>query len=280
MLTSIIFSKTSKGLSELKIRQNNLSKEQFKVLTLVDGSSTIEQLLESMGKVTQQDFLAALKYLEQQGLIRVFRGEMRAPDSGVSLSVPESQAPEEDHFKNATSLYDLEVTELSPEESVQAWAEARRGALRLEADGFFTASGNRTVLPGRPTGKLTVLVVEDDESILNFLEAHLIHQAFNVLKAASIPAALSALKGNHVPDLVLLDVVLPGLAGVDGFHILRQVRQNPALREMPVIMITSQVSDEQVMRGLKEGADGYIFKPFKWETVYHCIQSVIRIQRK
>lgn len=78
-------------------------------------------------------------------------------------------------------------------------------------------------------------------------------------------------------DLVLLDVVLPGAAGKDGFHILEAIRKDSRLQQLRVIMVTSQISDAHVLRGLKAGSDGYIFKPFKWETLYQCIRSVMGV---
>lgn len=107
------------------------------------------------------------------------------------------------------------------------------------------------------------------------MEMLLVNKGFAVQKSTDTPGALAALQREPVPDLVLLDIVLPGPPDTDGFHVLEHIRRNSRLSEVPVIMVTSQISDEHVMRGLKAGADGYIFKPFKWEALYESIGSVI-----
>jgi CheY-like chemotaxis protein len=282
MKTSIIFSKTAKGLAELRTRQNNLPKGQIKALNLVDGHSTIAELAADLDALRQQGFLEALVELEKLGLIRIFQGSVQGTGSTSEPHSSHRAFAVDDSLDHGDSPPTLEVTELSPEDSVRVWAEAQRGAQELAKEGFYANANKRIqgdVLPaGNSTDTPTVLVVEDDESIGELLEAHLIHKGFRVIGARSIPEAMSALRREPVPDLALLDLVLPGLPGMDGFYILGQIRRSPVLKGMPAIIITTQVSDEQVMRGLKEGADGYIFKPFKWETVYACIQSVIRIQ--
>ena len=117
-----------------------------------------------------------------------------------------------------------------------------------------------------------ILVVEDDPTKAQVLEFLLHEHQYEVVIAADGDAALALLARQSLPDLVLLDVMLPGK---DGFDILRHIRATPQLSELPVIMVTAQVSDEHVMRGLKEGADGYVFKPFKWDTLYGCIRNVL-----
>jgi CheY-like chemotaxis protein len=170
----------------------------------------------------------------------------------------------------------IEVTELSGEESVRAWAEARRGARVLQEKGYFAPNAREDAAGGSPgvAGARKALVIEDDESIAQLLEMLLSEKGFVVSAAADIGDAVSMLDPDCGYDLVLLDVVLPGAAGKDGFHILERIRKTPQLQHLPVIMVTSQVSDAQVLRGLKAGADGYIFKPIKWEALFQCIRSV------
>jgi DNA-binding response OmpR family regulator len=146
----------------------------------------------------------------------------------------------------------------------------------LQEKGYF-APHAREDAPGGSHGIAGVrkaLVIEDDESIAQLLEMLLTEKGFAVSAAADIGDAVAMLDPDCGYDLVLLDVVLPGAAGKDGFHILERIRKTPQLQHLPVIMVTSQVSDEHVLRGLKAGADGYIFKPIKWEALVPCIRSV------
>lgn len=271
---TIIYSKTAKGITELKNGAKTLSKEQGRALTMVNGKSTVGEFMSALNTYDQQKTVATLAELEHLGLVRVFANS--APPAVQSGAAPVGM-PFNEGIAFSTDLPTLEVTELSGEQSVQEWADAKRGARSLQEKGFYSYSSN----PGteaRPEKKnLSVLVVEDDEAIAQVLELLLANRGFTVSKAADIPSAIAHLKNSPLPDLVLLDVVLPGSAGHDGFHVLRLIRQTATMRTLPVIMVTSQISDEQVLRGLKAGADGYIFKPFKWDALYSCIKSVVGI---
>lgn len=276
MTTSIIYSKTAKGITELRNGAKSLSKEQGKALTLVDGKSAVTDLLHEFEGSEQQKIIGVLADLEKLGLIRVFSQMDAAPAATPFPSLPSLEMPIERRH-SASELPVIEVTELAGGESVQAWAEAKRGASDLQEKGFYSYAKKPSSGVPIPADSLTALVVEDDEAIAELLEMLLTNRGFSVRKAADIPEAVASLKNPVLPDFVLLDVVLPGSTGHDGFHILKLIRQTPAMSKLPVIMVTSQISDEQVMRGLKAGADGYIFKPFKWDTLYSCIKGVLGI---
>lgn len=186
-----------------------------------------------------------------------------------SASRPDSDASYD------TRLPQLEVIELSPEESVQAWAEAKRAARALEENGFYSPqTALHRLSDSFGAIAIRILVVEDDDLTAHLLEFLLKEHDFHVKRAANGEAALMELKRRPTPDLVLLDVMLPGR---DGFDILKEIRNDTALCDLPVIMVTSKINDDYVLRGLREGADGYIFKPFKWESLHDCIKSVCGI---
>jgi CheY-like chemotaxis protein len=182
------------------------------------------------------------------------------------LSVPvDEDAPD-------ASIPAIDVIELSPQESVQAWAEAQRGTRALQEKGFFAADHTQRRTRSDAAGDtVKVLVVEDDDLTAEMLEFLLREHGFYVKRAADGRAALTELQRRPLPDVVLLDIMLPGY---DGFEVLRSIRSDSALHALPAIMVTSKISDDDVLRGLKEGADGYVFKPFRWETLYGCIRSV------
>ena len=275
-----IYSKTARGMAELKTNTKNLTREQIKALIMVNGKSSIRDFTHTLSEAGRSSFVSTVRELENLGLVRAL----------VPFASPAAQARRtaaEDEFTlDGGGLPVIEVTELSGEESVQAWAEARRGAQVLQEKGFFAShqagasdnggngSGDGNLVAG---AALKALVVEDDPEIVQLLELLLGEKGFDVQTAADIPAALATLAGEAVFDLVLLDVVLPGAAGKDGFHILDAIRKDPRLQQLRVIMVTSQISDEHVLRGLKAGSDGYIFKPFKWDTLYQCIRSVMGV---
>ncbi len=121
--------------------------------------------------------------------------------------------------------------------------------------------------------KLRVLVIEDEQAIRDGLIDVLIFHGYEVDGAATGPDGLSrALAGKH--DLVLLDIMLPGM---DGYEVCERIRQ--ADREMPVIMLTAKTSDEEIVTGLKLGADDYVAKPFSIQQLLLRIEAVLRRSR-
>lgn len=253
MDTSLIYSTTGRGLVELKTGAAGLSDLQIRVLRLVDGKSSVAVLATHLGAAAEgRQLEQILGQLENQGLVHVFA----APDA-----------------VNTSDLPDIEVVALSPMDSVQAWAEAQRGARELAEKGYFSPAGKLHVARHEAgAGVNRVLIVEDDDTTARVLEFLLTEHEFQHVRAATAAAAHAELQRHPLPDVVLLDVMLPD---ADGFAILQHIRATPALRDLPVIMVTAQISDEDVLRGLKEGADGYIFKPFRWPTLHACIEKLL-----
>jgi two-component system response regulator RegX3 len=115
-----------------------------------------------------------------------------------------------------------------------------------------------------------ILVVEDEEAIRTGLLDVLVFHGFGVDSAATGPEGLKkALTGKY--DLILLDVMLPGM---DGYEICNQVRAED--RHQPIIMLTAKTSDEEIIHGLKLGADDYVPKPFSIQQLVLRIEAVLR----
>ncbi|MEN3362896.1 MAG: two-component system, OmpR family, phosphate regulon response regulator PhoB [Burkholderiales bacterium] len=271
MKNKTVYSKTAKGMAEVRKSGKSLPKDHSRVLAMVDGKSSTADLMGQQRDLTQERFTATVESLVQLGLIRALVHSAWDPEPTEPIEMTDDGT-----VLYSDALPTIEATELSPQESVQAWAEARRGAQTLKKNGFYTYGDKPSQVSAiRKMDGLRALVVEDDDALSQLLEVLLTNKGFSVHKAVDIPGAMKTLRAGLVPDLVLLDVVLPGMPGKDGFLVLDQIRHTAALRLVPVIMVTSKVTDESVMRGLKAGADGYIFKPFKWETLYESIKSVI-----
>jgi two-component system phosphate regulon response regulator PhoB len=103
-----------------------------------------------------------------------------------------------------------------------------------------------------------VLFVEDDPDLVALARRWLEREGYQVEHAATGAAALAALSGPELPDIVLLDVMLPQ---VDGFEILRLIRGGERTRALPVVMVTSFTRDKDAARGRELGATDYIVKP-------------------
>jgi DNA-binding response OmpR family regulator len=128
---------------------------------------------------------------------------------------------------------------------------------------------------GRPA--VTVLVVEDDPVL-----AQVRRDVPETLRRAAsawpgiAPAWWLLFREQPLPDLVLLDVMLPD---ADGFDILMRMRQHPVLKRLPVVMLTGKATRQAVIKGLAAGADGYLTKPFEPDSVMRAVHTVLGLER-
>ncbi|MFC1934501.1 response regulator transcription factor [Chloroflexota bacterium] len=120
-----------------------------------------------------------------------------------------------------------------------------------------------------PSKKASVLVVDDDVRILRMIQGILELEGYRVLSAGSGEDALDAL-GKETPDLVLLDIMMPGM---DGYTVCRRIRE---FLQIPVIMVTAKGGDEEKVQGLDAGADDYVAKPFSSSELAARIRAVLR----
>ena len=117
---------------------------------------------------------------------------------------------------------------------------------------------------------IKVLVVEDEEKIARFIELELIHEGYKVIKVNNGREGLEIAEKGEV-DLVLLDVMLPGM---NGFEVARNLR-NEGFKS-PILMLTALDSDEDKIKGLDAGADDYVTKPFSTEVLLARIRANLR----
>ncbi|MCC7024828.1 MAG: response regulator transcription factor [Thermomicrobiales bacterium] len=117
--------------------------------------------------------------------------------------------------------------------------------------------------------KRLILVVDDEPAIVRLVRAELRSEGYAIITAASGEEALARLDEDH-PDLIVLDLMMPGM---DGFATLRRVR---AQSQVPVIVLTARASDADKLRGLQSGADDYLTKPFNPEELSARVAAVLR----
>lgn len=120
--------------------------------------------------------------------------------------------------------------------------------------------------------KATILVVEDEEDILELVRYNLAKEGYQVKTAQSGEQALQFVE-SEVPDLVLLDLMLPG---VDGIEVCRWIKSDSAARHIPVIMLTAKSEETDIVVGLELGADDYITKPFSPRVLLARVKAVLR----
>jgi DNA-binding response OmpR family regulator len=124
-------------------------------------------------------------------------------------------------------------------------------------------------MPESPSRRRKVLVVDDEPRMIQFIRLNLEHDGFEVYEATSGPQALEKMR-DQLPDLILLDVMMPDL---DGFETLRLVRE---ISTVPVIMLTAKGEEDDRVRGLELGADDYVTKPFSPRELVSRVRAVLR----
>jgi DNA-binding response OmpR family regulator len=120
--------------------------------------------------------------------------------------------------------------------------------------------------------KTLILVVEDDADILGLVTHNLKSAEFDVLTAQDGYAALSLAK-KHLPQLVILDLMLPGL---DGFEVCKELKRSPATKNIPVLMLTARGEEVDRIVGLELGADDYVVKPFSPRELVLRVRAILR----
>ena len=116
-----------------------------------------------------------------------------------------------------------------------------------------------------------VLIVDDDPDVRSLLRDLLELEDLDVVEAADGPAALNAVATEN-PDCVVLDIMMPGMSGLD---VLRNIRSNPATQEIPVILLTALTDDETTWAGWTSGASVFLPKPFEPDHLVEWIQRVL-----
>ncbi len=120
-----------------------------------------------------------------------------------------------------------------------------------------------------------ILVVEDDEIVARTIERCLRSDEFRVTRASSGVDGLQTARRNK-PDLVILDVIMPGM---DGYTVCREMRADQLLAEVPVLFLTAKIKDEDRITGLSAGADDYLSKPFNVEELILRVKAILRRTR-
>ena len=119
-----------------------------------------------------------------------------------------------------------------------------------------------------------VLVVDDDEHILRSLSQYLELEEFQVVSASNGNEALQRF-ADEKPDLVVLDVMMPGM---DGFQVLETLRKGDQKPNVPVLMLTARDQHADIMRGYQMGATSYLIKPFNLDELVEAIRELFAAQ--
>ncbi len=134
----------------------------------------------------------------------------------------------------------------------------------------------KTSAPGatvtNAAGRANLLAVEDEQDLLDLLQYNLTRDGFNVRTASSGELALRMIR-EEAPELVVLDLMLPGM---DGLELCRILKNDPATRHIQVVMLTAKGEEVDIVAGLELGADDYVVKPFSPRVLSARIKAVLR----
>jgi len=124
--------------------------------------------------------------------------------------------------------------------------------------------------------KEKILVVDDEEDILELVRYNLSREGYKVICAATGEDGLKLSKSEK-PDLIVLDLMLPG---VDGLDVTRRLKGDDGTRKIPVVMLTAKGEESDIVTGLELGAEDYITKPFSAKVLVARVRAVLRREQK
>jgi two-component system phosphate regulon response regulator PhoB len=122
--------------------------------------------------------------------------------------------------------------------------------------------------------KELILVVDDEEDIRELVELNLGREGYQILACDSGERALELVRAK-TPDLVVLDLMLPG---VDGMEVCRRLKADPGTRQIPIVMLTAKGEEADIVAGLELGADDYVPKPFSGKVLAARVRRLLRKQ--
>lgn len=242
-----IYALSPQSKNELRGGVTTLSSAQIDLLVRVDGVLTLAQIKASMPGISLEVFTSIFNSLLDLRLLSAAQTDPFAEKLQIQLN------------KMAVS---------------RAEAEAASGAASLKKTGYYVSIARqrgptRTLAPGEV---LSAIVVDDEPMLAKFIQSYLSLEGFHVRLAGNRAEVIAEFRKPQIPDLILLDVMLPD---ANGFDILLRLRQHPPLKNVPVIMLTGKNTREAVIKGLAGGADGYITKPFEAEALMQAVRTVI-----
>ncbi|MBE7367294.1 response regulator transcription factor [Ramlibacter pallidus] len=246
-----IYALTPLGESELHSSATSLTPAQLDLLVRFDGVLSYQQVVDGMQPEARKSAGAMLTALQMRNLVKL---------------------AEPDPF---TAQWNADVQRLSRNVGD---AEVDTSLASLQRSGFFVQIARPRAAPVRAADKpLTAIVVEDEAVLAKFTTTLLTLHGFQVRQAGDRAEVVAEIRRPPIPDLILLDVMLPD---ADGFDILLRVRQHPALKDVAVIMLTGKATRESVIRGISLGADGYVTKPCTPDALMRAVRTVLSLPQE
>jgi len=256
----MIYRRTASGDEALHSVDDSIPVDYRRILCLVNEATHLDVI---RGRLRQYS----------DGLIADWVAELI--EIGFIESAGESATYDLDFNPLASNDPPVAVLSSIPAEEYRIQDEARVAGAALKDKGVYLASArldNRAPLQ-KQRGEIVVLLVEDDPDQAALADLRLSMAGYKVRLARNVREMVDELTNRSLPDVVVLDVMLPD---GNGFGILACMRTDAKLSLVPVIMLTALDSSVDVQRGLDLGADGYLTKPYSKEILADAIKRVLR----
>ena len=259
-----IYEVNDRGWQQLQGSSTVLPSAALRLLVLIDGKRTLGQLAGHLTDVPEAKLGKLALYLEQQGHIQVVQAG--AAQKAGAFDVLD--------FHSGQSMSQAGREDSDPTLARKLLEDTNNFTAMLKSQGYAVRIARQVGETAKPAsgGAYSVLFVEDAPTLMSAVCKFLEMEGFVPRRAGKRNEVVAELRKAPSPDLILLDVELPD---VSGFDILASVRRHPALKHIPIIMITAKATREGVMQALAAGANGYITKPFEFETLMGSIRAVL-----
>ena len=254
-----VFAVTQAGEEEIHRGSTQLPPEALELLVMLDGKKSVGDLEGSMPHLPPEKLRDVLRALLAAKLVRAPSLD-ELSDIGVDF----------DAFFKAAAAQEPS----SPGTQASADREAASGTPQLERNGYYVSIARQALKKREASAgkKLIALIVEDDPDVGTLVKRLLDGAGYAATVAGAKAEVLGRLRQQPMPDVIVLDVMLPDL---NGFDLLAKLKTHPQLRTIPVVMLTADAKRESVMRGLATGADGYITKPFDHAALVRGVKAVL-----
>lgn len=254
-----IFCRTAAGDKALSATGPALPSDYRRILRILEGDThpdVIRGLLRQYPDALLADWLAELQELGLVASVPADYGD------DVELADPSQKEPPS-------------APEMSPDDTLRLDKQARAARIALEEVGAFLAPDRLKNRPrlAKKVRQITVLIVEDDPDQAALAKMRVGAAGYVMRIAGDFKSLVADLRAHALPDVLLLDVMLPD---ANGFGVLTSIRRHPKLALLPVIMLTALAKPDEVRLGLDLGADGYITKPYSKKIVTQTIRSVLK----
>jgi two-component system, OmpR family, response regulator len=255
----LIYRRTSAGDTALTSGGATVPPEYRRILGVIDG-------------VTHSDVIRGLLRQFPDTLLADWLSEME--ELGYVVSAPADPKRDLD-FTGPFRRMNAEPAVVTPDDTNRLERQALEARAALNRAGAYLSPDrleNRRPVAKVP-GEIVVLIVEDDPDQAALANLRVSAAGYSVRIARSYKELVEEIRSPQLPDLVLLDVMLPD---GNGFDILTSIRRHPGLALLPVVMLTILGNPREVFRGLGLGADGYITKPYSKRVLTEVIRSVLK----